>query len=191
MALNKVAWIGRLTGPKGEIAYRIITEAAPKLPDLHFTIVGGPVSGRYKNAAGDNVTLTGFVEDIETVFESNDIVIGAGRVPVEAMQQGLPVIAVGENRYIGPINEETIALAKATNLGDCDQLREFDTSVLIDDLKQLTDDSVQIPLSQYQKYIEDYRLDYVYPQVMDVYKHAQVDAYLSRFKEVPDTEAAA
>lgn len=183
--LTNIAWIGRLTGPKGEIAWRIITEVAPLFPQQHFTIVGGPVTERYKKAAGSNITLTDFVDDVKTIFAANDLIIGAGRVPVEAMRHGLPVIAVGENRYIGPLDASTIEEAKATNFGDCDQLQPWQTQQLVDDLRVLISGERQLPSAGYESYVADYRLDAVYPRVMSVYRQAVIDSWLQRFNEIP------
>ncbi len=185
MALTRVAWIGRLTGPKGEIAHKIIAQVAPAFPELQFTIVGGPVTDKFRSIATSNVTLTDFVKDVNEIFKQNDLIIGAGRVPVEAMRFGLPVIAVGENRYIGPINDETITLAKATNFGDCDQLTAWSTPQLIYDLHSIVSGEVELPLANYPDYVVDYRIDHVYPQVMDIYRQARIDAVLQPFKEIP------
>ncbi len=185
MVLTRVAWIGRLTGPKGDIAEKIISQVAPVFSEVQFTIVGGPISDEYQSKLGDNVTLTGFVKDVNEIFKQNDLVIGAGRVPVEAMRFGLPVIAVGENRYVGPVNEETIAIAKATNFGDCDRLTAWDVQQLIDDLSAIVSGETIFPLEQYAEFVDDYRLDHVYPQVMDVYRQACIDAALRRFREIP------
>ncbi len=185
MALINIAWIGRLTGPKGEIAWRIITELAPHFPQLHFTIVGGPVTERFQQALGSNVTLTGFVDDVNKVFAENDLVIGAGRVPVEAMRFGLPVIAVGESCYIGPVDGSTIAVAKASNFGDCDQLQPWQSQQLKDDLSALVAGERILPTAEYGAYVDDYRIDNVYPKVMNVYRQAMIMSYLKRFKEIP------
>ena len=157
----------------------------PKFPDIHFTIVGGPVTDAYQTQAGENVTLTGFVKDVNEIFQQNDLIIGAGRVPVEAMRFGLPVIAVGENRYIGPVTEVSIGLAKATNFGDCDQLTPWEAQTLIDDLSAIVAGEIEFPLQRYAEFVDDYRLDAVYPQVMAVYRQACINAALRRFKEIP------
>jgi peptidoglycan/xylan/chitin deacetylase (PgdA/CDA1 family) len=185
MVLNNIAWVGRLTGPKGEIAWRIITEVAPRFPATVFTIVGGPVTGRFRAAAGANVQLQDFVSDVDAVYRASDLVIGAGRVAIEAMRLGRPVIAVGENRYIGPVDAGTIVQAKATNFGDCDRLRPFDTVAMIGDLEKLASGAIAVPVDAYPGYVDDYRLDYVYPRVMAVYRDAQIDAALRPFAEIP------
>jgi len=180
-----ISWVGRLTGPKGEIARRIIAEVAPAFPNVQFTVVGGPITDDYKTAAADNVILTGFVKNVAEIFKTSDLVIGAGRVPVEAMHAGLPVIAVGESRYIGPITDETIALAKATNFGDCDQPSSWQTQQLIDDIRAMMAGQVDVPLQRYADYLADYSLDYIYPRVMDVYRQARIEAVLRPFREIP------
>lgn len=185
MALNNIAWVGRLTGPKGEIAWRVITEVAPQFPATVFTIVGGPVTDRFRAAAGANVRLQGFVSDVDAVYRASDLVIGAGRVAIEAMRLGRPVIAVGENRYIGPVDADTIALAKATNFGDCDRLRPFASETLVRDIGQLASGAVTVPVDAYPGYLADYRLEHVYPRVMAVYRDALVDAALRPFAEIP------
>ncbi|MBI3772486.1 MAG: polysaccharide deacetylase family protein [Gammaproteobacteria bacterium] len=185
MALSRVAWIGRLTGPKGEIATRIVNEVAPQMPDVEFTIVGGPVETSPQLHPGGNVKMLGFVPDVNKVFRENDVIIGAGRVAVEAMRAGYPVIAVGENRYIGPVNEQTIAIAKATNFGDCDLLHTWTGAELLRDLEKMLNGQLSVPLEHYRDYLSDYAIDRVYPQVIAVYREAIIDDYLARFREIP------
>ena len=184
MGLTNIAWIGRLTGPKGELAYRIISEVAPQLPQLSFTIVGGPISERFK-ATGDNVRLVGFSDDLEVIFRDHDIIIGAGRVALEAMKYGKPVIAVGERKYIGLISDATIEAARASNFGDCDWHEDIDIRQLISDLQRLTKGEVQHNLNAYTAYLKDYDADNVYKSVMKVYQEARTHAYLKQFSEIP------
>lgn len=184
MGLTNIAWIGRLTGPKGELAYRIISEVAPRLPQLTFTIVGGPITKRF-NATGDNVRLVGFADDIEDIFRDHDIIIGAGRVALEAMKYGKPVIAVGERKYIGLISDATIEAARASNFGDCDWHEDIDIHQLISDLQRLTKGEVQHDLNAYTTYLKDYDAESVYKEVMEVYQEARIHTYLKRFVEIP------
>ena len=39
-----ISIIGRLTGPKGDIAYQILSKIAPQFPAVKFNIAGGPVN---------------------------------------------------------------------------------------------------------------------------------------------------
>ena len=56
---------------------------------------------------------------------------------------------------------------------------------MIDDLNAVASGQIEMPLSDYAAYVEDYSLDKVYPEVMAVYKQAVMDAYLRGFKEIP------
>lgn len=185
MALTKVAWIGRFTGPKGDIAFELLKKVVPHFPNIKFTIVGGPVTSRFTSIKLDNVVMPGFVDDVNQIFAQNDLIIGSGRVPVEAMRYGKPVIAVGENRYIGPINKATIELAKASNFGDCDHLKPWHAEQLISDLTDLISGNIELPLDEYADYVTDYQIETVYSQVVNFYRDAKIHAYLKRFKELP------
>ena len=46
------------------------------------------------------------------------LVIGAGRVAIEALGAGRPVLALGEANYAGLVSEDTFAAAAASNFGD-------------------------------------------------------------------------
>ncbi len=153
MALTKVAWIGRFTGPKGDIAFELLKQVIPQFPKIKFTIVGGPVTSRFTSIKPDNVVMPGFVDDVNQIFAHNDLIIGSGRVPVEAMRYGKPVIAVGESCYIGPINKATIELAKASNFGDCDHLKPWRAEQLVNDLAGLISGDVELPLNEYADYV--------------------------------------
>ena len=105
-ASTELLWIGRFTGPKGELAEQIINKIAPEFPDVRFTMVGGPVNKALSASVPANVELTGFVADIQPYLQRATAVIGAGRVALEAMQAGKPILAVGENNYHGWIDEK-------------------------------------------------------------------------------------
>ena len=185
MPLNSIAWIGRLTGPKGEIAQRIVNEVAPRFPDIKFTIVGGPENEPMRKAAGNNVAFLGFVEDVTAVIESHDLVIGAGRVALEAMRKRVPVIAVGESQYIGPISEATVNQAKASNFGDCAHPQPWTARQMADDISRIARGELSLPLAHYAEYLRDYAADEVYGKVLEVYRRARIDAYLGRYREIP------
>ncbi len=182
---TSVAWIGRLTVPKGELAFRIMTEVAPKLPDIGFTLVGEPITPRVRDAAPANVTLEGFVEDVDALIRRHVVVIGARRVALEVMRAGVPVIAVGECCYICPITDATIAQAKATNFGDCAWPPKLDVGQMAADLQRVFNGAQPVPLERYADYLREYEAEKVYGEVMGVYSEAQVDAYLRRFAEAP------
>lgn len=185
MALVKVAWIGRLTGPKGDIAYRVMTDVAPRFPQVQFTVIGGPVTDKFTTGAPANVAFTGFVADVSERMKRHDLVIGSGRVALEAMRAKVPLIAVGESCYIGAINDQTIAQAKATNFGDCDLPQPIDYQRLVSDLRHFIDHPESFGTAEFAAYLGDYDEEHVFRQTMDVYREANLDRYLRRFVEVP------
>ena len=185
MASTELLWIGRFTGPKGELAEQIISQIAPEFPQVRFTMVGGPVDEALSKSAPVNVELTGFVSDIQPYLQRATAVIGAGRVALEAMQAGKPILAVGENNYHGWIDEKNIEAAKTTNFGDCSQHHKIDIARFSLDLRQFIEGKVNLPIERYVDFLSDYDPESVYKSVMDVYRIASIDTYLKRFKEVP------
>lgn len=182
---TSIAWIGRFTGPKGELAKKMLTDVVPNFPGLKFTFVGGPVNQAIENLAPVNVDFTGFVDNVSVIINSHDLIIGAGRVVLEAMQAGKPVIAVGESAYIGLINDSTIEQGKATNFGDCASGSEFNIKQLIKDIQAFVANKNDLNAGKYPEYLEEYDSKKVHQDVMSVYKQAIVDRFLTRFKELP------
>lgn len=182
---GRVAWIGRLTGPKGELARALLREVVPRFPAVAFTFVGGPVDAALEASAPKNAHLAGFVADIGAVMRQQDVVIGGGRVPPEAMRLGKPVIAVGEGCYIGPITAHTITHARTTNFGDCAAREPFMPAPLIRDLAALLRGTLTAPVQEYRGYLTEYDPELVYGQIARVYREALIDSYLDGFRELP------
>lgn len=188
MVLTKnisIAWIGRFTGPKGELATIMLTKVVPLFPEIQFTFVGGPINQALKDSVPANVRLTGFIDNVAQIIANNDLIIGAGRVVLEALQVNKPVIAVGESAYIGLINDSTIDKGKATNFGDCAAGYDVDISLLVDDIHKFCAGTSIANNVHYMDYLKEYNAKIVHQNVMNVYCQARVDSYLSRFKEVP------
>jgi len=181
----EIVWIGRFTGPKGELAEHIIHHVAPAFPSIIFTMVGGPLTDAIRHNLPNNVRLEGFVDNVQPYLARATAVIGAGRVAMEAMQAGKPILAVGENTYHGWITEGNIDQAKATNFGDCDQLTKLDISQFKQDIEQFIKGDVSIDVSRYESFLSDYATENIYQSVMQTYRLARMDQYLNRFKEIP------
>ncbi|HLF23751.1 MAG TPA: polysaccharide deacetylase family protein, partial [Burkholderiales bacterium] len=182
---GRVAWIGRLTGPKGELARALLRDVVPRFPAVEFTLVGGPVDPALAAQAPSNARLVGFIDDVAAVMRAQDVIVGGGRVPLEAMRVGKPVIAVGEGCYVGPITADTIARARATNFGDCAAREPFAPQKLMEDLAALLRGTLKPPVKDYPEFLHEYDPELVYAQVTKVYRDAEIDAYLDRFRELP------
>ncbi len=185
MALNKLLWVGRLTGPKGEIARRLAYEVFPKLSDTQCLLIGGPEIPRDWPQPASNIRFVGQVADVTPYYREADLVIGAGRVALEAMRLGVPVLAVGECCYVGLVDAARIARAKATNFGDCYAPAHIDWPALERDLQALQTQSFSDVRVAYPDFLAEYDAEQVETQVRQVYRQACAEAVLRRFREVP------
>lgn len=122
---HKISIIGRLSGPKGDVAYNILSEIWQNL-NLDIQVVGGKEIPERFEKFRERVNFLGYVENIPQVIRESDIVIGAGRVAVEGILSGRPVIAVGEATLLGVMDRETITLGLASNFGDIGKKSEVD-----------------------------------------------------------------
>ncbi len=114
-----VSIIGRLSGPKGDTALKLL-ELLSNIPKLKIQIIGGKeIPEKFNQFLNkDNINFLGYVNDIPERIKNSDLIIGAGRVGVEAILSGKPLIAVGEAKYIGLIKSDNLAQALESNFGD-------------------------------------------------------------------------
>lgn len=112
-----IAIIGRLSGPKGDLCFRLLDQCLD-LEKYHVKVVTGSTADPRFDKFNHNVDFVGYVEDIPTMLATSDLVIGAGRVAMESLLCGRPTLAIGEAINIGPITADNIAHAMATNFGD-------------------------------------------------------------------------
>ena len=116
-----ISIIGRLTGPKGELCYRLLNESLAELIASRRVrvqvITGSAVPARFEKFRSA-VAFPGYTPDIAQVIAQSDLVIGAGRVAIETLLAGRPVYAVGEAKAIGMITPENVHEAMRSNFGD-------------------------------------------------------------------------
>lgn len=112
-----IAIIGRLSGPKGELCYRLLDEVLD-LDTCRVRIVSGTkVPERFARFEG-RAEFVGYVDDVPALLASCDLVIGAGRVAMEALLCGRPAFAIGEAKAVGLVTEQNLDEALASNFGD-------------------------------------------------------------------------
>ncbi len=175
-----IAFIGRLTGPKGELAKLLLREVFPRFSGVRFVIAGGPVTEEFRHLAADaRVTLCDVVEDPREIMRAADLVIGSGRVALEAMQQQRPVLAVGEACRIGFVAPENFAAARRSNFGDSAPPQVHRAEPLVADLERFQR-GYRPPLATYPDFLAEYAMTRVGPMVLDVYREAVRAARLPR-----------
>jgi peptidoglycan/xylan/chitin deacetylase (PgdA/CDA1 family)/glycosyltransferase involved in cell wall biosynthesis len=193
----RLAFIGRFNGPKGERAAALFAHVFPPLlrefPALRVALIGGeldqlPEAGTAALAAlqtefGARVEVVGFTTDVLGWLQQTDLIIGAGRVAIEALGAGRAVLALGEACYAGPVTLETYAAAAASNFGDilARQGKEpVDWAQVLRDARTFWQQpALPTPVLQ-QRVRTDYDLGRIAAQVLTVYESARMK------KAVPD-----
>jgi peptidoglycan/xylan/chitin deacetylase (PgdA/CDA1 family)/glycosyltransferase involved in cell wall biosynthesis len=124
---------GRTSGPKGVAASTFLAEhLVPLLEKTNepFTIVGGPIGklsaeaqSQLKSAKSrwpDRVNIYEYVDkhQLKNILGGGKIVIASGRIAIEGLAAGKPLVALGEAYCHGWVREPNFAEALASNFGD-------------------------------------------------------------------------
>ena len=136
-----ISIVGRLSGPKGDVAYDLleILSQDELLSKYKVRLIGGKeLPERFLKFKEKDIEFIGYVPNIqEKIFES-DIVIGAGRVAFEALLNKTSLIAVGETEYMGFINKENLDKSLASNFGDIGSMKypKIEKGILLNDVEK-------------------------------------------------------
>lgn len=166
---KNISIIGRLTGPKGDLCYKLLNECIDfNLYNVRI-VSGSKIQARF-NKFKDKVTFTGYSNDVATLINNSDIIIGAGRVAMEALLCGKPTLAIGEALSIGAITLENLDQAIATNFGDIGPKDlAIDFSKIAAELTKLSKQRSCDP--QVTKIVENtYNLNNIVDQIEDIYQ---------------------
>ena len=112
-----ISIIGRLSGPKADITYNLLSNSID-LDKYIVNIIGGKDIPERFNKFKDEVNFTGYIDNVYEFMADSDLVIGAGRVAMESLLMGRPTLAIGEAKEIGMIDADTVSKALASNFGD-------------------------------------------------------------------------
>ena len=187
----RIAFIGRFNGGKGERAAALLQEVFPALlrtlPQLRVALIGGelaqlPAAGKTALAHlqaefGDQIEVVGFTADVPGWLARTSLVIGAGRVAIEALGAGRPVLALGEAGYVGLVTEETFGAAAASNFGDISARLEpadVDFAALLADARAFLQAPLPVPGTLRQRVRAHYSLATVAARVLEVYQAARM-----------------
>jgi peptidoglycan/xylan/chitin deacetylase (PgdA/CDA1 family)/glycosyltransferase involved in cell wall biosynthesis len=195
----RLAFIGRFNGPKGERAAALIQHIFPPLlrefAQLRVTLIGGeleqlPEAGKaalaqLKAQFGERVEVVGFTDDVVSWLRRTDLVIGAGRVAMEALGEGRAVLALGEALYAGPVTPESYPAAAASNFGDIlPQLRPaapFDPAPVLADARAFLAQPHRVAPALRARVRADYDLARVAQRVLGVYESARMALAVPEF----------
>jgi peptidoglycan/xylan/chitin deacetylase (PgdA/CDA1 family)/glycosyltransferase involved in cell wall biosynthesis len=189
---TRIAFIGRFNGPKGERAAALLQHVFPALlqefPQLCVTLIGGeldqlPAAGKtalmqLQSQYGERVEVIGFTDDVVGWLRRTDLIIGAGRVAMEALGEGRAALALGEALYAGPVKLASYPEAAASNFGDIlPQLRPaaaFDPAPVLADARAFLAQPYRVAPALQQRVRADYDLARVAARVLGVYESARM-----------------
>lgn len=192
-----VSFVGRLSGFKGDTLLIIVEQIFPKIfeqyRDVEFHIIGGmnekskiiPAMEQVNKRVGvEFIIAKGFSSDVESVYRQSDLIVGSGRVAMEALACGAPVVSIGESNFVGIISEETRNEALVTNFGDLDARRPIDVEKSVEAIMKALQSPETISGEWGRKFIEEhFEISSVASQMYGVY--AEAIAIKSGIEEIP------
>jgi peptidoglycan/xylan/chitin deacetylase (PgdA/CDA1 family) len=186
--------VGRLSGPKNQSILAYLREAVPavsrRYPGAFFLVLGGPVGEEHRRLEKQfpQVRFQGYQSRLEPFYRKASVVVGAGRVALEAMALKKPVIALGERMYIGPLSGKKSGTALATNFGDCYGKDVFDWPQAARDLLELLKDGPmrkRVAETGIQLLSGEYDIVKVAAQTESLYQKVVLEKNIARFHEIP------
>lgn len=176
-----ISIIGRLSGPKGELCYRLLTECLDLERYQVQVITGTPLTERF-SALQDKVSFPGYSANVEQVMAQSDLVIGAGRVAMEALLCGRPTLAIGEASCVGIIELDNLNQAMATNFGD---IGPQDLAIDFQQIPALIEQGLSQPHCA-QEITEQIKLNYDLQVIVDDLESLYQTVYVNKLqREVP------
>ena len=187
----RISLIGRYNGPKGERAAELLAQVFPPLlqefPPLRLAVIGGelahlPAAGQAALAQlqasfGERVEVVGFTNDVPGWLQKSTLVIGAGRVMMEALGAGRAALALGEACYAGLVTAENYEAAAASNFGDIlaqQGTEAVDYTQLLADARACLQQLAPVAPALQQRVRHDYALAGVAARVLAVYESARM-----------------
>ncbi|AIW12739.1 polysaccharide deacetylase family protein [Vibrio tubiashii] len=176
-----VTIIGRLTGPKGDLCYRLLDECLDTNSCNVKVVSGSQVEARFDKFR-QCVDFCGYSNNVASVLSTSDLVIGAGRVAMESLLCGRPTLAIGEAKAIGLVDGSNIKEAMASNFGD---IGPKDLDIDFSSIKQ----QVEIGLQSkhcYKEIVETIRENYSLTNIVDQVENIYQTVYVEKIrKEMP------
>ncbi|MCC2548017.1 polysaccharide deacetylase family protein [Hymenobacter sp. BT175] len=196
-----LALITRFNGGKGERAAALLEHVFPavlaEFPDVQLQLIGGelealPEPGKealttLQQQYGERVQAVGFSHDVPGQISASTLVIGAGRVAIEALGAGVPVLALGEASYAGIVDAATYEQAAASNFGDIAARvspHAVDYPVLLEDLRAFLALPRPVGAELQGRVQADYDLSRVAAGVLRVYQSARMQKKVPGFLPV-------
>ena len=179
-------FIGRFSGPKGDVVRFLISNVYPELVKrvpCSLQIIGGlnvpvdisqRVQEMQKRFGKTSVVVREFQCNVIPFLCAANVVIGSGRVVMEALMAGKFTIAFGESGYEGLVTPDNYEATRLTNFGDTGIQKAINTELIVNDLatildKQQTDADAQLLRTRVQETCD---INIIERKIDEVYKSA-------------------
>lgn len=125
-ATPRIILAGRNSGPKGENLKKLVLahshEWISKMPALRVRLILSgiqePEIRELKRHLPSQIQVEGSIPDLTKELGESDVVVGAGRVAVEALLLGRTVVGLGEAQAFGLVSEDNWSEGLKNNFGD-------------------------------------------------------------------------
>jgi len=213
---NKIAWIGRFTGPKGERAREFLQKVVPELlknyPQLEIEVIGGNPQ-LLGNKTLDHVFslqeefpkrlhVHSHIENLNHEMQNYRLILGAGRVAISAVMRGIPTYAVGEYSSEGLVRLVNMDKALSSNFGDIGPDGKATTEINFEkmqkELLQLLSRDILLDRDERQGLreiaLQNFDQEFVCRKIFNVYKSAYFIAHHPKhipvlmYHKIPDQE---
>ncbi|MBC7741930.1 MAG: polysaccharide deacetylase family protein [Bdellovibrionaceae bacterium] len=193
---KKIAIIGRTTGPKKTRTELVLKALIEMNADAEIFLIGGQLKDLdLVPSAKARVTEVGNKQLSGAIYHNYDIVVGAGRVCMEALLSGVPTIAFGEAEYIGLVQIENYSRALASNFGDINLNStgpRLETAVFKHDIEIVLGRAEIRALRELA--LKDFSLSSISPRIQRIYESAYFLRNYSKwipilmYHKIPSTE---
>lgn len=185
--------VGRTSGPKGErtayIIRNILPELMEKYSDATVTIAGGPLSNfdnetihalnGLKKKYGARIHAREYVsrELITQLIRKSSLVVGTGRLGIQALSAGRALLAIGEAFCHGIVTEQNLYKNISSNFGDIlsDCEEDVDYETLASDMYYFLEKPFRITDRLVEDIRKYYTIGQVYKKVDAVYFEALLE----------------
>jgi peptidoglycan/xylan/chitin deacetylase (PgdA/CDA1 family)/glycosyltransferase involved in cell wall biosynthesis len=178
-----VSIIGRLSGPKGDTAYKVLEEICIKKPidiSIDIKVVGGSKIPERFSVFKHAASFSGFAGNVRDQIAKSSLVIGSGRVAMESLMMGKPTIAFGEAACEGLVTDNNFNNVLKSNFGDIAANGNMDLSHLKEDIAKGIEMG-EVPENIRQNILSLFDLDKVTNRLEDLYQ----SFYSKKKYEVP------
>ncbi|MFZ1977845.1 MAG: glycosyltransferase, partial [Bacteroidota bacterium] len=164
-----IAFVGRFSGFKGDTLLLLVEKIFPEVircyPEVEIHIVGGMseqekivhAAEKFNAQAGKRfIVIEGFSRNVQEAYRRADLVIGSGRVAMEALACGSLVVSIGESNVVGLITEKTKTRALVTNFGDLDIRKPINVEESVAEILTALRNPGIVPAGWGRAFIADY-----------------------------------